>query len=231
MKISRFILITTALVAFTFAPSAPSRAATLLGSGTFNVAGDLTRIDDGGNALEFLDLSVTVGQSEAAALAAYGSAGFTLATAGQVAALFDAFGIVYNFVPNSYVELGASVSASTNLVNYLGVTSAPNGTLGHFDTSGSTGNARSYFCIAHCNPSTGFVNNLNLAPNVSIGITLVRNSVEATPIPAALPLFASGLGGLGLLGWRRKRKAISPLWLHTSPTSRDATCRASKMTL
>lgn len=28
-----------------------------------------------------------------------------------------------------------------------------------------------------------------------------------TPIPAALPLFASGLGGLGLLSWRRKRKA------------------------
>jgi hypothetical protein len=29
---------------------------------------------------------------------------------------------------------------------------------------------------------------------------------EATPLPAALPLFATGLGALGLLGWRRKRK-------------------------
>jgi hypothetical protein len=29
---------------------------------------------------------------------------------------------------------------------------------------------------------------------------------EITPLPAALPLFASGLGALGLLGWRRKRK-------------------------
>jgi len=28
-----------------------------------------------------------------------------------------------------------------------------------------------------------------------------------TPVPAAFPLFATGLGGLGLLGWRRKRKA------------------------
>jgi len=27
-----------------------------------------------------------------------------------------------------------------------------------------------------------------------------------TPLPAAFPLFASGLGALGLLGWRRKRK-------------------------
>jgi hypothetical protein len=30
--------------------------------------------------------------------------------------------------------------------------------------------------------------------------------VTATPLPAALPLFATGLGGFGLLGWRRKRK-------------------------
>ena len=29
---------------------------------------------------------------------------------------------------------------------------------------------------------------------------------NATPLPAALPLFATGLGALGLLGWRRKRK-------------------------
>jgi len=29
---------------------------------------------------------------------------------------------------------------------------------------------------------------------------------SATPLPAALPLFATGLGALGLLGWRRKRK-------------------------
>ena len=36
-----------------------------------------------------------------------------------------------------------------------------------------------------------------------ISISLVA---EQTPLPAALPLFASGLGALGLLGWRRKRK-------------------------
>jgi hypothetical protein len=29
----------------------------------------------------------------------------------------------------------------------------------------------------------------------------------ATPLPGALPLFATGLGVLGLLGWRRKRAA------------------------
>lgn len=30
-----------------------------------------------------------------------------------------------------------------------------------------------------------------------------------TPIPPALPLFATGLGALGLLGWSRKRKAAA----------------------
>ncbi len=32
---------------------------------------------------------------------------------------------------------------------------------------------------------------------------------NAVPLPAALPLFATGLGTLGLLGWRRKRKSIA----------------------
>ncbi|MGB6349527.1 MAG: hypothetical protein WBG10_05800 [Pseudolabrys sp.] len=32
-------------------------------------------------------------------------------------------------------------------------------------------------------------------------------ATNVTPLPAALPLFASGLAFLGLLGWRRKRKA------------------------
>jgi hypothetical protein len=35
------------------------------------------------------------------------------------------------------------------------------------------------------------------------------NTDLTTPLPAALPLFASGLGALGLLGWRRKRKAAA----------------------
>jgi hypothetical protein len=32
-------------------------------------------------------------------------------------------------------------------------------------------------------------------------------SPSAVPLPAALPLFATGLAGLGLLGWRRKKAA------------------------
>ena len=41
----------------------------------------------------------------------------------------------------------------------------------------------------------------------SAGIGNGAAPVSATPIPAALPLFTSALGGLGLLGWRRKKAA------------------------
>ena len=41
--------------------------------------------------------------------------------------------------------------------------------------------------------------------------TFVTTGVSATPLPASLPLFASGLGAFGLLGWRRKRKKVAAL--------------------
>jgi hypothetical protein len=39
--------------------------------------------------------------------------------------------------------------------------------------------------------------------------TATFQQITATPLPAALPLFATALGGLGLLGMRRKRKKIA----------------------
>jgi hypothetical protein len=50
---------------------------------------------------------------------------------------------------------------------------------------------------------------------INSGIAVAQNPVtftlQAAPLPAALPLFVSGLGALGLLGWRRKRKAYVSL--------------------
>jgi hypothetical protein len=46
-------------------------------------------------------------------------------------------------------------------------------------------------------------------PEYCVGIILDVNIIqtEVTPLPATLPLFAAGLGPLGLFGWRRKREA------------------------
>jgi hypothetical protein len=41
-------------------------------------------------------------------------------------------------------------------------------------------------------------------------ITSDGSIAAATPIPSTLPLLATGLTALGLFGWRRKRKALSP---------------------
>ena len=49
-------------------------------------------------------------------------------------------------------------------------------------------------------PGTGDVGGDASSPEYIFG-------VAATPLPCTLPLFATGLGGLGLLGWRRKRRA------------------------
>ena len=37
----------------------------------------------------------------------------------------------------------------------------------------------------------------------------IRGQLNPVPLPAALPLFATGFGALGLLAWRRKRKAAA----------------------
>jgi hypothetical protein len=41
----------------------------------------------------------------------------------------------------------------------------------------------------------------------SSGVGSLSPEVSATPLPAALPLYATGLGALALLRWRKKRKA------------------------
>ena len=70
---------------------------------------------------------------------------------------------------------------------------------------------------------TGTFNATNTSTTISIGSirfgsqvfmiglddVSVTGPVANTPLPAALPLFAAGLGGLGLLGWRRKRKVAA----------------------
>jgi hypothetical protein len=64
-------------------------------------------------------------------------------------------------------------------------------------------------------PTTAIASSVNIGPGTYDlwyaevnGLPAVLEATStATPLPAALPLFATGIGGLGLLGWRRKRKS------------------------
>jgi hypothetical protein len=64
-----------------------------------------------------------------------------------------------------------------------------------------TGSSPSAYVFGASDPLTGLSNGAVQAESDFITFT-------PTPLPATLPLFATGLGALGLLGWRRKREAI-----------------------
>jgi hypothetical protein len=57
-------------------------------------------------------------------------------------------------------------------------------------------------------PKIGFSlgNSLGLRGSKDAALCTCITGVSEVPLPATLPLFATGLGALGLLGWRRKRK-------------------------
>jgi hypothetical protein len=65
------------------------------------------------------------------------------------------------------------------------------------------------FSIDPSDPNAG-----NVQLVFSDGIINSGDDVTTTPLPATLPLLATGFAGLGLLGWRRKRKnaAALPQW-------------------
>jgi hypothetical protein len=68
--------------------------------------------------------------------------------------------------------------------------------------------------IAHSYTDSGNVlfGSLNGAANETLPwaeIGRISAATATTPLPAALPLFATGLGALGLLALRRKRKALA----------------------
>ena len=102
-----------------------------------------------------------------------------------------------------------------------------------YDALGCNGNGSNYACFYH--PTTPFALTNNMVFDIffaggtadfslphlkvdfwilsfqskSTGSLLSQDiPLAATPLPAALPLFITGLGAMGLLGWYRRRKAV-----------------------
>ena len=68
----------------------------------------------------------------------------------------------------------------------------------------TTGINQSAFAIVNANQVGG--------PGSAVNWSLTNTSSlvpSNVPLPAGLPLFVTGLGAIGLLAWRRKRKAIA----------------------
>jgi len=129
----------------------------------------------------------------------------------------------YGSTPPTFLGSGANDAASAlaSALNNLGVT----GLVGISGESSPTytailvptldfgnGYEENYaaFCPAldnNCQGPMPWMSGIYGSANVS---TVYANSDFAvfatTPVPPALPLFATGLGSLGLLGWRKKRK-------------------------
>jgi len=115
------------------------------------------------------------------------------------------------------VALGSTLVANITVSNLTGVQisfSAPingsfdscTGTLAANSTCTETAN----FLALGSGPETA---GLGQTFDFTVAGGLVREKVTldvsytVTPLPAALPLFATGLCAMGLIGWRRKRKA------------------------
>jgi hypothetical protein len=113
------------------------------------------------------------------------------------------------------------------------------GSGGDTDASSGSGSNVGIYGVGYSTPNspailvpTGYVSGTSLTSSavfdtttlVALGVTLgtytwtwdggansftIEAGIAPTPLPAALPLFVTGLGAMGLFGWHRKRKTLA----------------------
>jgi len=113
---------------------------------------------------------------------------------------FTATSLTYQETPNNGEQAlrMLTFTASPGFFNSFSVTSD------NFNNGGITDTVSADGSMVTLNWTGGLV---SMGVTNTFAATFAGTSVPSVPLPAALPLFATGLGALGLLGWRRKRKA------------------------
>jgi hypothetical protein len=184
----------------------PSQAAPLvdLGNNTY----------DPNTGLQWLDVTLTNNHSYNDIVANYLGVGdpyygYRYATGAEVSTLFTDAGIT-----NPYAgPINGNAPAILNLISLLGATVPGPNNPSTFGITGDLDGTNVFVAgLQVNNPKSSQLAMTDFAEQDQSVSGLVRGSflvevVGTTPLPAALPLFASGLGALGPLGWRRKRKA------------------------
>lgn len=195
------ILMLMALLGF----ANPANAAMI--SSDWMTANDGLITTDSISGMEWLDWSHTASRSYDDISSKFGFGmefhGFRYATQMELTELYTNVGFTFP------TNVGSSnVSIVPDFLSFFGVTASGarigTGTEAIYDLSITSG--KHAVAVAY---STGVVLSFlfeasdNLSDSFT-GSALVR--VAAVPVPAALPLFGTGLAVMGLLGWRRKRK-------------------------
>jgi len=202
MRLTRVVMITAGLLAVAFSYILPARAATLVDQndsnniavGLCNTVGTLcgqsfqqdhTNIAGAGVYISGAPYIVTDPSTLTISIySAYGSSPSGLIAQGSISVSTAGWADIY--------WTSATVALATTY--YMVVTSSPDLVLS-WDPEATYPNGNLLLGGSTDFPSYDMVFR-----------TYYDDGSIAAPLPAAFPLFASGLGALGLLGWRRKRK-------------------------
>ena len=183
------ISLSAAIVGLALLATAPARATTM----TWDISGNL-----GSNAFSGdISLDVTAGQ------AISGTGHFSYLSFFNVSMVLITPTTSGNN-PTSYGPIGYRSNGGTDLMGLN--TNIPIDSAGLLFDVNTTSPASGQFPLFNLASGPGNSTFFGIVDGIHYYNVTGTAEITATPLPAALPLFAGGLGALGLLGWRRKRK-------------------------